>query len=345
AINPPKRHMSRRPGSCQPAPGRSAASRSRSSTISTGRPSAGSRFIRRSCGYSIPEAIPRRQRTCDIHQPLRKTGHIMANNTVRLHRILAKWLPTNGMRVLAGVSLLLAGTAMAPALAGNAGFAQGRVIDGPGAVLAPRDRVEPENRMLRERLDTLLPALMQEAGLDMWLVINREYAEDPVYLTLVPQPAHAARRTTMLVFHRQADGSVRRLSINRYPFGDPYETAWSGGDETAQWQALGEVIVAVDPKRIGINVSEQWPVADGLTHGLHEQLLQALPEDLATRLVPAEQLVVRWLETRSESERAVYPHIVALARGVISEAFSNRVITPGATTTEDVAWYIHDRFE
>src|SRR5690606_35855045 len=107
----------------------------------------------------------------------------------------------------------------------------------------------------------------------------------------------------------------------------------------------GEVIVAADPKRIGINVSTQWPVADGLTHGLHEQLLQALPEDLATRLVPAEHLVVRWLETRSESERATYPHIVAFARGVISEAFSNRVITPGATTTEDVAWYIHDRFE
>jgi hypothetical protein len=53
---------------------------------------------------------------------------------------------------------------------------------------------------------------------------------------------------------------------------------------------------------------------------------------------------MRWLETRSESERAVYPHIVALARGVIGEAFSARVITPGVTTTADVAWYIRERF-
>jgi hypothetical protein len=241
--------------------------------------------------------------------------------------------------------ILLGGLSAAPVLAQDTDFAQGRVVESPGAVLAPRDRVEPENRMLRERLDTLLPRLMRESGLDMWLVIAREYAEDPVYFTLVPQPSLAARRTTMLIFHRQADGSVHRLSINRYPFGEPYETAWSGGDEDAQWKALGELIAARNPQRIGIDVSTQWPVADGLTHGLHQQLLQALPAGYAARLVPAENLVVRWVETRTESERAVYPHIVALARGVIDEAFSDRVITPGATTTHDVAWYIRERFE
>lgn len=227
----------------------------------------------------------------------------------------------------------------------DATFAQGRVIDAPSAVLAPRDRVEPENRMLQHRLDTLLPRLMQESGLDMWVVIAREYAEDPVYFTLVPQPSHAARRTTILVFHRLSDGNVERLSINRYPFGEPYESAWSGGDLDAQWKALGELIVARDPRRIGVNVSEQWPVADGLTHGLHQKLLKSLPEEYAGRLVPAENLVVRWLETRSAPERAVYPDIVALARGVISEAFSARVITPGKTTTDEVAWYIRERFE
>jgi hypothetical protein len=245
--------------------------------------------------------------------------------------------------VAAQAQNLGAGAARAPSADGH--FAQGRVIGSAGAVLAPRDRIEPENRMLQERLDTLLPRLMEESELDMWLVIAREYAEDPVYFTLVPQPSHAARRTTMLIFHRQPDGSVQRLSISRYPLEEPYESAWSGGDLDAQWKALGELIVARDPQRVGIDVSEEWPVADGLTHGLHRQLLIALPEDFAVRLVPAENLVVRWLETRSESERAVYPHIVALARGVVGEAFSARVITPGVTTTQDVAWYIRERFE
>lgn len=225
--------------------------------------------------------------------------------------------------------------------------AQGRVIDSAAdyAVLAPRARIEPENRILTERLDTLLPTLMAEAELDLWLVINREYAEDPVYFTLVPQPSFAARRTTMLVFHRQADGKVARLSVNRYPLGGPYESAWSGGDLEAQWKALGELIRAKDPQRIGVNVSRHWPVADGLTQGLHQQLIEVLPEGWADRLVPAEQLVVRWLETRTPGELAVYPHIMAIARGVISEGFSSRVITPGVTTTDDVAWYLRSRFE
>ena len=223
-------------------------------------------------------------------------------------------------------------------------FDQGRVVGGEGAVLAYRDRIAPENAMTRDRLETLLPALMEETGLDMWLVINREYAEDPVYFTLVPQPAFAARRTTILVFYRGEDG-FERLTVNRYPLGAPYEAAWEGGDLDEQWQALADLIAEKDPERIGINVSSHWPVADGLTHGLHQKLVSVLPDRLSDRLVSAEDLVIRWIETRSDLEMEAYGHIVGMARSVISEAFSPRVITPGVTTTDDVAWYMRQRFE
>ncbi|MEM6513118.1 MAG: M24 family metallopeptidase [Pseudomonadota bacterium] len=220
---------------------------------------------------------------------------------------------------------------------------QGREVTGPRAVLDYRDRPPVENRHLEERLDTLLPALMEETNLDMWLVLNREYAEDPIYFSLVPQPTFAARRTTMLVFHRTDDG-VERLTVNRYPLGGPYESAWEGGDLDTQWAALGELIVSKDPQRIGINVSRHWPVADGLTHAMHERLLEVLPENYVDRLVSAEDLVVRWAETRTRNEMETYAHTVGLARSVIAEAFSSRVITPGVTTTDDVAWYLRQRF-
>ena len=243
---------------------------------------------------------------------------------------------------------MLPAALLAFALSGAEAMAaeQGRVIESADrAVLASRERVEPENAMLTERLENLLPRLMEETGIDMWLVLNREYAEDPVYFTLVPQPSFAARRTTMLVFHRNDDGSFERLTVNRYPLGEPYESAWEGGSLDEQWQALADLIAERDPERIGINVSDTWPEADGLTHGLHRKLTDALPEGLGDRLVPAEALVVRWLETRSEGELAVYPHVVSIARGVIAEAFSSRVITPGVTSTDDVAWFIRQRFE
>jgi hypothetical protein len=222
-------------------------------------------------------------------------------------------------------------------------FEQGRFVSDDRAVLPLRDRPAAENRMLTERLETLLPGLMDETGIDMWLVIAREYAEDPVYFSLVPQPTFAARRTTMLIFNRTGD-TVERLTVNRYPMGDPYESAWSGGNLDEQWQALGELIKEKNPGTIGINVSRHWPVADGLTHGLHERLVEVLPPGFEPRIKSAEELVIRWVETRSASEVAAYGHIVGLARQVIGEAFSSRVITPGVTTTDDVAWYIRQRF-
>jgi Xaa-Pro aminopeptidase len=235
----------------------------------------------------------------------------------------------------------------APTLAQNgaAGFDQGSTVEVVPAVLSQRARPEAINRMLEERLETVLPALMRETGIDMWLVINREYNEDPVFFTLAPAPVHAARRTTMLVFFdRGPELGVERLSVNRYPFGRLYEPAWQGGDLEEQWRGLAEVIAARDPRRIGVDVSRHWPVADGLSASLRQQLDEALPAPLRARVVSAEELAVRWLETRSPLELEVYPQIVEIARAVISEAFSNRVITPGVTTADDVAWFIAERF-
>ncbi len=249
-------------------------------------------------------------------------------------------------RILISIHLLMLAPALSSAAFGQAAEgAQGRVVELPGHVLAHRERVAPVNRMLAERMEVLLPELMRETGVDMWLVLNREYAEDPVFFTLVPDPVFAARRTTMLVFHdRGPEEGVDRLTVNRYPLGDPYESAWEGGDLEAQWAALGELIAERDPRRIGVNVSREWPVADGLTAALRDRLMEVLSPELRLRVTSAEDLVVRWMETRAPSELATYPHIISLARGVISEAFSSRVITPGVTTTQDVEWYIRQRF-
>ena len=215
----------------------------------------------------------------------------------------------------------------------------------PG-VVAFADRPEVENRLLEERLEQLLPRLMREQGIDLWLVIAREYNDDPVFLSLVPKPRFTARRTTMLLFHdRGPEAGLERLTISRYPLGTLYQPAWEGGDLEAQWRRLAEVIAERDPEKIAVNVSATWPVADGLSHGLHRQLQEALDDGLSQRLVSAESLVVRWLETRTVAEVEVWQRAVAIARDTIAEAFSRRVITPGVTTLGEVAWFIRQRFE
>ncbi len=240
--------------------------------------------------------------------------------------------------------------AVPPAGAGPGGAAhpatQGREIHRLPAVLPHRERIEAVNRMLTDRLDHLLPRLMCETGIDLWLVINREYNEDPVYLSLVPEPVFAARRTTMLVLHDAGpEQGVKRLTVSRYGLGGLYEPAWEGGSDAAQWKRLAEVVRQLKPRRIGINVSEHWAFGDGLSAGLRDQLLAALGPELSRRVVSAEDLCLRWLETRTALELQVYPQVVALARGVLAEAFSEKVITPGVTTTTDVAHYIRQRYE
>ena len=247
------------------------------------------------------------------------------------------------LTALCGCALLILSTRP---VAAEETFDQGRRVERLGRVLPPRARVEPVNRMLLDRLDNLLPRLMRETGIDLWLVINREYVEDPVYLTLVPEPVFAARRTTMLVFHdRGPDDGVERMTVSHYPLAGVYEPVWEGGALDEQWVRLAELIAERNPRRIGIDTSRHWPFGDGLTAGLRDRLYEVLSPEMQRRVVTAEELCVRWLETRTAAELEVYPHVVALARRVIAEAFSNEVITPGATTTHDVYWYIRQRFE
>jgi Metallopeptidase family M24 len=226
-----------------------------------------------------------------------------------------------------------------------AGPEQGRVISAVPAVLPERARVDAVNAMLKDRLDNLLPQLMRESGIDMWLIINREYVEDPVYLTIVPEPTFAARRTSMLVFFdRGPEKGVERLTVSRYPLTGYYDAAWEGGNLDAQWTRLGALIKERNPKKIAINVHRDWPFADGLTHAMYERLMAVLDPSLRNRVVGSQDLVIRWLETRTARELEVYPQIVAMARAVVEEAFSEKVITPGVTTTDDVAWYIRQRY-
>ena len=232
--------------------------------------------------------------------------------------------------------------------AAQADWDQGYPVPRPPVVLPLAQQRAKVNAVLTERLEQLLPALMRECGVQMWIVANREYNEDPVYRTLVPAPVFAARRTTILVFFdRGPEQGVERLTVSRYGLGDLYQSAWDGGETGSveeQWQRLGELVAARDPENIAVDTSRDWAVADGLSAGLR-QLLEAALGERRDRLVSAERLCVRWFETRTEAELELYPQIVQLARGVIAEAFSSDVITPGVTTTDDVRWWLRQRFQ
>ncbi|MEE4349097.1 MAG: M24 family metallopeptidase [Pacificimonas sp.] len=211
-------------------------------------------------------------------------------------------------------------------------------------ILPLRERAPLEDSILKERLDVVVPAEMRARGIDMWILIAREYAEDAVVRTMLDANSFAARRRTILVFHDPGEGEpVERFTVSRYDLADLFESAWAPEEQPDQWARLAEIVAERDPARIAVNISPQTAAADGLTKSQYDALMAALPDRYQARIIPAEELAIGWLETRTETELALYPSIVATAHELIAEAFSNAVITPGRTTADDVRWWLRQR--
>jgi Xaa-Pro aminopeptidase len=204
-------------------------------------------------------------------------------------------------------------------------------------VLPIRERAAVMRRILERRLDTVLPVAMREAGLDMWLVICQEDDYGPVFPTLMP-PDTWAPILQMLVFFDRGDEGIERINLSMTNTRGLYPKPWSGVHHEEQWPLLADLIRERDPKRIGINTgSVQW-AAGGLTHNLYLQLLAALPQGCADRLVSAEPLVTRWLATLADEEVEVFEHVVRVARAILAECLSPATVVPGVTTSDDLEW-------
>ncbi|HEY0491095.1 MAG TPA: M24 family metallopeptidase [Telluria sp.] len=206
--------------------------------------------------------------------------------------------------------------------------------------LPVRDQARIVNEILAERLDVLLPALMEKNGVDMWVIISREYNEDPVLKTMLPAEWLNARRRTILVFYRnRATSKYEKLAIARYDVGTAIKGAWDMKRFPDQWDALADLIKTRSPDKIGINTSAAYGHADGMDQTDYAEFMRTLPAGYKNKVVSAEKLAVMWLESRSEREMQLYPQLVNATHKMIATGFSERVITPGVTTTEDVEWW------
>jgi len=211
-------------------------------------------------------------------------------------------------------------------------------------ILSLRERAKVQDDWLKARLETVVPALMRANGIDMWVLVAREYFEDPVVKTMLDAESLHARRRTILVFFDPGKGRpIERLTVSRYGLGGLFKPAWEPAKQPDQWQGLADLIARRDPKRIAINSSSLTAFADGMTLSQYQDFIAALPEPLRARVEPNETLALGWLEQRIPAEMARYPEIVRIAHAIIAEALSRKVITPGKTTTDDVVWWYRER--
>ena len=211
-------------------------------------------------------------------------------------------------------------------------------------ILGLKERAKVIEEIQKDRFDNLLPKLMDETGIDMWVIITREYNEDPIIKTLLPPTWLNARRRTILAFHYdKKNKNLEKVAIARYSFGKNIPSIWNKDEEPNQMKALAKFIEDKNPNKIGLNYSDHFALADGIVKTDYELFLDNLPSRLSNKVVSAEELAIRWIETRTEKEMMIYDQLVEITHGIIKEAFSTNVITPGVTSTNDVVWWMREK--
>ncbi|MEM9823664.1 MAG: M24 family metallopeptidase [Bacteroidota bacterium] len=211
-------------------------------------------------------------------------------------------------------------------------------------LLSERERARVVDEILEDRLDNLLPQLMRREGIDMWILISREYNEDPVMKTILPSTWLSARRRTIMVFYDKGEKEgLDKIAIARYSVGKLLKGEWNVDVYPDQWEALMKTIEERNPQKIGLNYSADFALADGLVHTEYQAFMEKLPQNYRDRVCSAQQLSIAWLETRSQKELAIYPMICHMGHWILQEGLSENVIHPGITTTDDVVWALRQK--
>jgi len=219
-----------------------------------------------------------------------------------------------------------------------------------------REQATLQQQWLQYRLDSVLPRLMRQNDVDMWVVAMREYNEDPVFWSLVSPTTMFARRRTIYVFtDRGPPRGIERLALGGGSQGGVYE-AYVARDTVdpsigrrpelvgqGQWDLLARLVKERDPKTIAVDISHTHAFSDGLSAGEWEQLSRALPPGYLARVVRPERLPLDYQAIRAPGMLPVYRRMMEIVWAIIDTAFSNQVITPGKTTTDDVVWWMRQR--
>ena len=200
-----------------------------------------------------------------------------------------------------------------------------------------RRRWEMQRQIRLDKFDQVLPAVMRAHGIDMWIVAVKEGHREPLWDDL---GRGYVSGVGYYVFTDRGGDRIERAALGP----DGYMIEESGAyDIFAPAATLPDFVKERNPKRIGLNMSEQIGPADGLSYSLHRHLAATLGETFASRFVSAERLVSEFRSRRVASEIVAFGEAAGMAVVLTERALSNEVVTPGRTTLEDVAWWLQDR--
>jgi hypothetical protein len=172
--------------------------------------------------------------------------------------------------------------------------------------------------------DYVLPMVMEEQSVDVWILRNNEADlyynnEGPVFTSLLP--ANFEGMTLPSVYAHPGSQAIPKFLFFHYN-DDRIEY-----HEPRDYKYIDSLVNNIKPNRIAISLFN------------NEDMLSALGKKYSKRIVDSWTLGVRWLETISPGQIDAFSFVQGLANDIISEGFSNAVVIPGITTTDDLNWW------
>ena len=194
------------------------------------------------------------------------------------------------------------------------------------------------NQVRHDKFNLVLPEVMRENNIEMWIITNREGNLDPLYTDM--GEGYVGGSTGYYIFTDRGEDRIERATLGI----DGYLLREGGTyDYFGSTDELKAFLEERNPKSIGLNMSKNIGGADGLTHSMYQELVNVLGAKYAQRFVSAEKLVSDFRSRRVASELAIYGEAGEFSYTIAEKAFSNEIITPGVTTLEDVAWWMKEQ--
>ena len=218
-----------------------------------------------------------------------------------------------------------------------ASLALGLFCGSPANAQEFRYRQDRMCAMLKAKFDTILPKVMRENHIDMWIIAVREGAVDQN--TAMFPPAYTPLYG-YYVFTDRGGGRIERVTLRNQ--GEELEHC-GAFDKVAVRQDIRSFVAERNPKAIAIDTATELGTADGLSHSMYEKLVKDVGEPYASRLVSAEKLVSEYRSLQTPEEIDAYTKAGEYSRDIAEEAFSNKVITPGKTTLRQVSDWMADQ--
>lgn len=187
-----------------------------------------------------------------------------------------------------------------------------------------------------DKFNYVLPEVMRENRVDMWIVTLQEQAYDPLYDDL--GRGYPGSMLGTYVFTDRGGDRIERAALGI----DGYMLEQCGVYDIVTGPDLAAFVKERDPKRIALNYSEEIGAADGLSHSSFQKISRTLGEPYISRFVSAEKLVSDFRSRRVATEIAAFSEAGQHSVELAERALSNEVITPGKTTLEDVAWWLQE---